>query len=150
MHAPPSSAAAAIEALEQGFVAAFRAKDVTQVMSFCAPGDKLFVFDLASPREHSGHDAFTKSWQRLFAMTVGPLRVDMSELAITTTESSDLAFSHSIVQVFGKRTDGTTIDHHARVTHVYQNLGGTWLIIHEHVSVPIDMSTGNADFHWKA
>jgi ketosteroid isomerase-like protein len=150
MHAPPSSADAAIEALERGFVAAFRAKDVRQIMSFCATDDKLFVFDLASARQHSGHDAFAESWRRLFAMIVGPLRVDMSELAITSKDSSDLAFSHSIVRVSGQRTDGTTFDHHARVTHGYQKLSGMWLIIHEHVSVPVDMSTGNADFHWKA
>jgi ketosteroid isomerase-like protein len=116
-------------------------------MSFCTPGDELFVFDLATPRD-TGHDAFAKDWQQLFAMTEGPLRVDMSELAVTGT-GNDLAFSHSVVHVSGKKADGSAIDHDARVTHVYQKRDGNWLILHEHVSVPIDMSTGKPDFHSK-
>ena len=38
------------------------------------------------------------------------------------------------------------MNHNARVTHVYERINGTWLIVHEHVSVPIDMLTGKPDF----
>lgn len=41
------------------------------------------------------------------------------------------------------------MDHNARVTHVYERINGNWLIVHEHVSVPIDMSTGKPDFQSK-
>jgi len=151
MHASASTDLAddtAIKSLEQGFVAAFRAKDVPKIMSYCAPGNKLFVFDLTIPRQHVGHDAFAKDWQGLFKMTDGPLSVDLSDLEVTTNGGT-LAFSHSIVHVSGKRTDGRTIDHNARVTHVYEKMNGKWLIVHEHVSVPIDMSTGKPDFQSK-
>lgn len=139
---------AAIQSLERGLVAAFRAKDVDTIMSFCAPGNKLFVFDLTIPRQHVGHDAFRKDWEGLFKMTDGPLAVDMSDLDVTTNGSS-LAFSHCMVHVSGKRKGGSAIDHHARVTHVYEKINGQWLIVHEHVSVPIDMATGKPDFQSK-
>jgi hypothetical protein len=31
-----------------------------------------------------------------------------------------------------------------RVTDGYANFGGEWLIAHEHVSVPVDLTTGQA------
>jgi ketosteroid isomerase-like protein len=145
----PSSDDAAIESLEQGFVAAFRAKNVDEIMSFCKPSNELFVFDLATPRQRVGREAFAQDWQLLFATMDGSPRVEMSDLAVTTN-GSDLAFSHGIVHVSAKRIDGGAIDHRTRVTHVYQKSEGKWLILHEHVSVPIDMSTGKPDFLSKA
>jgi ketosteroid isomerase-like protein len=32
-----------------------------------------------------------------------------------------------------------------RVTDVYRKIGGKWLIIHEHVSVPVDPATAKAN-----
>jgi ketosteroid isomerase-like protein len=136
---------AMIKSLEHDLIAAFRSKDVSKIMACCAPGNKLFVFDLTIPRQRVGQDDFAKDWQDLFKMTDGPLCVDPSDLAVTTNGGT-LAFSHSIVHVSGKRTDGRAIDHTARVTHVYEKMNGKWLIVHEHVSVPIDMSTGKPDF----
>ena len=42
----------------------------------------------------------------------------------------------------GHGTDGTPIDMTVRVTDVYRKIDGKWLIVQEHVSVPIDFSTG--------
>jgi uncharacterized protein (TIGR02246 family) len=139
---------AAIRSLEHNLIVAFKAKDIEKIMSSFVPGDKLFVFDLGTPRQYAGHEAFTKDWEHLLASTDGPLSVDISDLAVTTNGSS-LAFSHSIVHVSGKKTDGSAMKHNARVTHVYEKINGKWLIVHEHVSVPIDMSTGKPDFQSK-
>ena len=149
-HAAPSAMAddAAIKSLEQGFIAAFRAKDVPKIMSFFAPGDKLLVFDLGIPRQYAGHDAYTSDWEHFVKMSGGPLSVDISDLDVTTN-GSNLAFSHSIVHVSGKKTDGRAMDHNARVTHIYEKMNGKWLIVHEHISVPMDMSTGKPDFQSK-
>jgi len=137
---------AAIEALERRFVAAFCMKDVVQIMTCFAPG--IVVFDLTIPRQHVGHAAYAKDWEGMFARIDGPLDVELADLAITTNGSS-LAFSHSIVHVAGRRRDGGTVGHHARVTHVYEKIDGAWVIVHEHVSVPIDMATGKPDFQSK-
>jgi ketosteroid isomerase-like protein len=32
-----------------------------------------------------------------------------------------------------------------RVTDVYKKINGNWLVIHEHVSVPVDLDTGKPD-----
>jgi uncharacterized protein (TIGR02246 family) len=137
--------AAAIRSLEQNFVEAFRAKDVRKIMSCFAPGNDLLVFDLSTPRQHAGHDAYTKDWEGFAARSAGPLTVTMSDLVVRT-DSGDLAYSHSIVHVAGQTANGRAMNHNARVTHVYERINGAWLIVHEHVSVPIDMSTGKPDF----
>ena len=139
---------AAIKSLEQGFIAAFSAKDVPRIMSFFSTGDRLLVFDLSTPRQYAGHDAYTKDWERFVKTTDGPLSVTISDLDVTTN-GSNLAFSHSIVHVSGKRADGGVMDHNARITHVYEKTNGQWFIVHEHISVPIDMSTGKPDFQSK-
>ena len=108
---------AAIKSLEQGLIAAFRAKDLPKIMSCFAPGDKLLVFDLGTPRQYAGHDAFTKDWEHVLKTTDGPLSVEMNDLDVTTN-GSNLAFGHSIVHVSGKKPDGSAMDHNARVTHV--------------------------------
>jgi ketosteroid isomerase-like protein len=138
---------AAIRSLEQGLVAAFRAKDVAKIMSFFAPGDKLLVFDLPTPRSYVGHEAYTKDWQRFVQRIDGPLEVELSDLDVTTNGS--LAFGHCIVHVAAEKLDGGALRHNARVTHVYEKTNGKWLIVHEHISVPIEMATGKADFESK-
>jgi hypothetical protein len=41
--------------------------------------------------------------------------------------------------------DGNLIDVKFRVTDVLRKAKGKWLIVHEHVSVPVDLATGKAD-----
>jgi ketosteroid isomerase-like protein len=144
----PITDAAALRSLEQNFVESFQAKDVQRIMSCFVPSEDLLVFDLSAPRQHAGYDAYTKDWQGFAKRTVGPLAVTMSDLVVRT-DGGDLAYSHSIVHVAGKSANGRAMDHNARVTHVYQRVNGEWLIVHEHVSVPIDMATGTPDFQSK-
>jgi hypothetical protein len=33
-----------------------------------------------------------------------------------------------------------------RVSDVYRKIKGQWLVVHEHVSVPIDLATSKPDF----
>jgi len=40
---------------------------------------------------------------------------------------------------------GKKLDLTVRVTRVYKKTRGQWLIIHEHVSVPVDLDTGKPD-----
>jgi len=139
---------AEIKTLEQNFLAAFQAKDAAKVMSFYAPGEQLFVFDVIPPRQYAGHEAYKKDWEDFFSQLPGPLTVDMSDLSVTTN-GSDLAYSHSIQHVAGTFADGKPLDLTVRVTDVYRKMGGKWMIVHEHVSVPVDLKTGAADLQSK-
>ena len=134
---------AAIEALEQDFIAAMNAKDVDAIMKFYAPGVDLFVFDVTPPRQHVGWDDYKKDWQDSFAALPGPIKFSISDLTVTVIGS--VAYSHSIQGGYMTRKDGSRLESFVRVTDVYRKIHGHWLIVQEHVSVPVDFDTGKAD-----
>ena len=132
---------ASIKALYNKFNDAFNKKDVDGIMSVYAPD--LFVFDVVPPREYSGWDAYKKDWQELFEQFPGPIHNTISELSITVDGST--AYSHYVEDGTMTAKDGTTSEVAARITDVYRKIGGKWLIVLEHVSVPVDLATGKAD-----
>lgn len=134
---------AKIRALEARFGAAFNKKDVDAIMKVYVPGKSLVVFDVVPPRQYVGAAAYRKDWANFFAMFKGPLKFELSGLAITAGRT--VAFSHSIQRVTGTDAKGQPIDLTVRVTDAYRKIGGRWLIVHEHVSVPVDLATGKPD-----
>ncbi len=134
---------AAIEALEQTLIAAMNARDVDAIMKLYAPGASLFVFDVSPPREHLGWDDYKKDWQDMFAALPGPVKYSISELNVTVV--GQVAYSHSIQGGYMTRKDGSKLDSNVRVTDVYRKIHGHWLIVQEHVSVPVELETGKAD-----
>jgi ketosteroid isomerase-like protein len=129
-----------IRALESRFAAAFNAKDLDAIMKVYVPGNDLFVFDLGVPRQHVGWEDYKKDWQDYLALFKGPIKFTISDLSVMS--DGKIGYGHSIQQVSGTGTDGTPMNMVARVTDVYRKIDGKWLIVQEHVSVPIDFSAG--------
>ena len=134
---------AAIRALESQFAAAFKAKDIDAIMKVYVPDESLLVFDVVPPRQYAGAKAYRKDWQDLFGMFPGPLKVEISDLHVVTDRT--LGYGHSIQHLSGADARGQTIDLTVRVTDAYRKIKGRWLIVHEHVSVPVDLATGKPD-----
>ena len=134
---------AQIRALEQRFAAAVTAKDVDAIMKVYVGDESLFVFDVTPPRQYVGAAAYRKDWEEFLKGFDGPPKFEVSDLAITVDGA--LAFSHSIQHVSGKDAKGEPIDVTVRVTDAYRKIGANWLIVHEHVSVPVDFDTGKPD-----
>jgi ketosteroid isomerase-like protein len=40
---------------------------------------------------------------------------------------------------------GASFDFNERTTDIYKKVDGTWRVMHEHNSVPVDIITGKAD-----
>jgi uncharacterized protein (TIGR02246 family) len=133
----------AIRALEDNFVAAFNAGNVDAMMKNYIPDSSLVVFDVVPPRQHQGADAYRKAWMGFFSHFRGTPKIEINDLSITV--DGTIAFSHSIQHVTGIDTKGHAIDRTVRVTDGYRKIGGNWLIALEHVSVPVDVTTGKAD-----
>lgn len=136
-----ADAKADIKALEDRFAAAVMAGDVDAIMKVYAP--EIFVFDVVPPRQYVGAAAYRKDWQEFVAMFNGPITLEISDLDIAAGD--DLAYSHSIQHVAGSDKKGNKIDLTVRVTDVYKKTGDNWLVVHEHVSVPVDLDTGKPD-----
>jgi uncharacterized protein (TIGR02246 family) len=131
---------AAIRELIDGFVKAIRAKDINGVMSVFAP--EVVSFDLGPPLQHGGGGTFMKRWLELFESYQGPIDYEVRDLRITAAD--DLAFSHSLNRIGGMTKNGRTTDRWLRWTACYLKTNGKWLIVHEQVSVPVDVRSGKA------
>lgn len=136
---------ARIEALESRFAAAFNAKDLDAIMKVYVPDKSLFVFDVVPPRQYLGWDAYRKDWQDFLAGFKGPIKFTISELAVST--DGIIGYGHSIQRVTGTDTKGKATDMTVRVTDVYRKIKGQWLIVQEHVSVPVNLDTGKPDLN---
>lgn len=147
LSAYPSNDEAQIRALESRFADAFRAKDVDGIMENYERSQDLVFFDVVPRSEHAGWDAYRKDWQGLFASIDTVTSFDVDGLTIRT--DGKLAYSDSFQRSVVKTKDGATRDLTVRVTDVYRKIGGRWLIVQEHVSVPVDLRTGQPDFHSK-
>ena len=133
-----------IRALEERFAAAFRAKDVPGIMKNYVPGSELFVFDVVPPRQYVGFDAYKKDFEDFFAAFPGPIdKFEVQDLSIFTDDK--LAFSHSIQPGIMTAKDGSKVNLVVRATDAYRKITGKWLIVHEHLSIPVDLNTGKAD-----
>ena len=137
----------AIRDVEKSFAAAFMAKDVDAVMKLYVPGDELLVFDLVPPRQYAGWDAYKRDFADTFASIRGSVKFEITDLSVTT--DGKLGWSHSIQHGIWTNTDGKAVDLTVRVTDCYKKIDGKWLIALEHVSVPVDVGTGMADFSSK-
>ena len=145
--AAKADAGADIRALEERVLAAFKAKDVDAIMKAYVPDQTLFVFDVVPPRQYVGAPAYRKDWQDFLALFPGAITVGYSDLAVVSDHN--LAYGHSIWRVAGPDKAGKAIDLTVRVTDVYKKIKGQWLIVHEHVSVPVDLDTGKPDLSSK-
>jgi ketosteroid isomerase-like protein len=147
--AVPSAARAAsadqaqVQVLYAQFAREFRRKDVDGIMSHYVHDTTLFVFDVTPPREHIGWDDYRKDWKAFFRLFRGAPAFDIRELQIVT--SGDVAYTRSIQHVRGTLMNKHKADFVVRVTDVLRRANGKWFIVQEHVSVPVNILTGNAD-----
>ncbi len=140
-----SDDSAQINALYQQFTTAFQHKDLDGIMSVYVAGPSLFVFDVGTPREHVGSDSYRADWKSLFASWKGSALPSFGITEMAVTISGDVAYSHSIQHLSGTMTDGKDVALTVRVTDVLRKIDGKWLIVMEHVSVPIDFNTVKPD-----
>ena len=121
---------------------AFRAKDTDAVMAVYAPGDQLIAFDIVPPLACVGHDAYRKNYEAFFAMYEGPLDTEIRDLKVAA--SGDVAFITCLERLSGTVKGGQKLTQWVRVTSGLRKIGGHWLIVHDHISVPVDFEHGKA------
>ena len=140
--AAPSDATQ-ISLLEDGLAAAASARDVNGIMKAYINNESLFVFDVSPPRQYVGAKAYRKDWENLLATMKDPIKFTISDLDVTV--AGPVAYGHSIQRLAGTDTKGNPVDLTVRVSDVYRKIGGYWVIVQEHVSVPVDLDTLKPD-----
>jgi ketosteroid isomerase-like protein len=119
-------------------VEAIRAMDLEGMKSIYALD--IVSFDAGPPLQHVGAEAKWKNWEEAFTVFQPPLGYDVRDLTLTL--DGDLAFAHSFNRLSGTLKNGSRMGFWVRVTVCFRKIDGNWLIVHDHVSVPIDVATG--------
>jgi ketosteroid isomerase-like protein len=118
---------------------AIGAMDLEAMTSIYAPD--IVSFDVEPPLQHVGEAAKWKNWEHAFTIFQPPLGYEIRDLTITV--GGDVAFAHCFNRLTGTLRNGTTTSGiWVRATICWRKVDGTWLIAHDHVSVPLDIATG--------
>ncbi|WP_067703807.1 YybH family protein [Nocardia jejuensis] len=97
-------------------------------------------FDVEPPLQHVGTAAKSKNWAKVFTFFEKPT-YELRDLTLTVGQ--DVAFAHAFGRLGGTLRGGPTVTGMwVRATFGFRKLDGVWLITHDQVSVPFDMSTG--------
>ena len=99
-------------------------------------------FDVVPPLQYVGADAMRKRWEEAFSSLPGPIGYEIADLSITVGE--DMAFTHSFNQTSATLPTGQKIGVWVRWTACWRKIGGKWLLVHDQISVPVDLQTGRA------
>lgn len=121
--------------------AAFEAGDVDRIMSFYAPGAATVAFDILPPLQYAGWGNYKRDWASFLKLFDGPCKVMTQDIQILC--SGDLAVVHGFVQLVGV-IKGRPFQLWMRATNALTRIDGVWLVVHDHVSVPVDITTGRS------
>jgi ketosteroid isomerase-like protein len=131
---------AVIRELIDRFAEAFRAKDVDGCMSVFSP--EIVSFDILPPLQAVGAETFVKHWQEFFESYQGPLEVEFPDVSVVAGDN--VAFSYCLHRIAGPLKNGRETDFWLRWTAGWRKTGSKWLIVHEQVSIPVDLGSGKA------
>ena len=124
------------------FSVAVEARDVNAIMTFYAPD--VVAYDAFPPRQYVGAAAYRKSYDAFFDAFPGPVKSEPSDLTIKAAGTT--AYAHGFDKWTATGTDGKPLVVVFRFTDVWRKIGGIWLVVHEHLSVPVDPVSGQGDF----
>lgn len=119
---------------------AIRAFDLDEVKPLYAPD--MVSFDIGDRLQDVGAKAKWRNWEQFFATYRRPVDYELRDLTVFL--DGDVAFGRSLNRVRATLENGSRSDYWVRWTVCFQKLGGRWLIAHDHVSVPLDPTSGRA------
>lgn len=118
---------------------AFEASDVERVMSFYAP--EIVAFDIMPPLQFADRNSYESNWVNFLHAFDGKITLEVKNLTIAC--AGDVAFVCAFTRLTGTM-QGQSFDSWTRETNGLRKIDGAWLVVHDHVSVPVDFSTGKA------
>ncbi|SHN25134.1 YybH family protein [Cryptosporangium aurantiacum] len=135
-----SDSAAGVEALHKAWFGATAAKDLDTMMAGIA--DDVVSYEHEAPLEYVGVDAVRAVCATGLDSSTGTVTWDVPDLRILVRD--DLAVSWGLNRMTAAQPDGTVAETWSRGTRVFRRSAGEWLMVHQHVSWPVDTSTGKA------
>jgi len=115
-------------------------KDIERLMSCYSPD--VVYFDLVPPLQYVGSAALRGRFLHWFDGWEGGIGQEVQDLKVLA--SGDVAIASMLIRATGTVKNGPEVGRWVRTTDGCRRSNGRWLIVHEHVSLPVDMATGSA------
>ena len=130
----------AIRRLHDEWFDASAAKDLDRSMAPIAPS--IVSYEHSSPLQFDDIAQIREECRRGFELAGYEFRWTVPELNVVV--DGDLAVTWGLNRMADHVPDGSEHVTWSRGTRVFQRSGGRWLMTHQHVSFPIDPTTGLA------
>jgi ketosteroid isomerase-like protein len=114
-----------------------------EAIKYYDPTDEVVLFDMAGPpREVKGNTAIHTHLAQGFT-GIKNIKVDFIELNVVT--DGKLGYATSVQRFTATGPDGKPMDITFRQSDFLHMVNGEWKIMHQRISVPVDMKTGKGD-----
>ena len=123
---------AAIRELVESWAKAVRAKDLDGILANHSAD--MLMFDVPPPVASKGIEAYRKTWDLFFSWSDDPVIFDIKEMKITA--GNDVAFVTALMRCAGTEKTGERLKLEFRLTIGLRKVGGRWMVLHEHHSIP--------------
>lgn len=119
---------------------AFRAHNLDGIMSVYAPGDAVIAYDISPPLQYVGNAAYRKNYADFLAQYNGPMEFEARDVHVVA--GKDVAVYYALERMSGTLKSGEKSTLWVRATTGLRMIHGQWLIVHDHISVPMTLRRG--------
>ncbi|WP_329102655.1 SgcJ/EcaC family oxidoreductase [Micromonospora sp. NBC_01699] len=131
-----------VRELHERWFADTAANDLDSMMAVIA--DDVVSYEHEEPLRYVGVDAVRELCQRNLDAAPGETAVSWTVPDLKILVRGDLAVAWGLNHVRIEPPDAPAIDSWSRGTRVFERRNGTWLLTHQHLSVPYSPTTGAA------
>jgi ketosteroid isomerase-like protein len=128
-----------IRTLLESWSEAARTKDIDRLMSLYSPD--IVYFDIGPPLQFTGSDAVQANFLRWFDGFESSIGQEIRDPHILVSE--DIAIAYMLIRASGTLKDEREVGYWVRATVSCKRSNHTWLITHEHISLPFDFERGS-------
>ena len=128
-----------IQVFERWLTDALRAKDVSRIMEAYAPDESLLIFEAHCRRQSMGSEDCESTSGYSLATFPRPVRPEWKDWRFSA--EGNLGYAHGPFQTSAADADGKNSAITMWVTHVLRKIKGRWLIVHEHISFPMNLQS---------
>lgn len=135
-----STAEQEIRDLHDAWFAAAHAKDLDASMRPIST--EIVSYEHSAPLQVTSVEEMREECRRGFAQASDDFTWTVPDLRIVVRE--DLAVAWGLNRTASRHPDGSEDVTWSRGTRVFRRIDGTWKMVHQHVSFPLDAATGMA------
>jgi len=121
--------------LIDNYCAAWSSGNSANAAKFYAKDDGLVFYDVA-PFSYNGWKEYDAGVRKEFLDNIESLSLTAGQ-ELKVTRHGNIAWTTVPMHLTAKMKDGKTIDTPVRYTGIWEKRGAAWLLVHEHLSVPL-------------